>query len=118
MKDGPERFGESGIAIKHEILYSIEESAVGHGEVSGNLPHPRLVGIGREAGNVDLAAGDVDEEQDVVSHRTGERPNVLVQEVAAGQHVLVRGNEFGPTPALLAVRGRRPEVFLEDVAHG
>ena len=48
----------------------------------GLFDHPGPVRVGREAGKMNAAGANVDEEQDVVGLQSGQRPDFLGEEVA------------------------------------
>lgn len=100
------------------MALALEEADVSHGDVAGDLLHPRLIGVGRDASDVDLSGGDFDEEEDVDGDEARGGENLGGKEVAGGDDVLVGLDEVGPGESgLAAVRGRYA-MPLEDVADG
>src|SRR5262245_15351822 len=52
------------VAIKDQVLHSVQESSARHCHVSGDLLHPLLMRIPREPRDMDLAGSDLHEKQD------------------------------------------------------
>ena len=83
-------------------------------QVSGDLLHPRPVGIGFDPGDLDLACGDVDDEEDVVANQACDRQDLYGEEIRCGDHTEVRLDESSPRRLLAAERGRFDALLLEN----
>jgi hypothetical protein len=84
---------------------------------SGDLLHPRLIGMNSDAGDVHPAALEVDEEQDVVGHQTTQRQDLGSKEVATGQQRQVGPDEGRPASRPLALRRRWQTVASQDITN-
>jgi hypothetical protein len=60
-----EQGGELGVPIANEEPQAVGPFAKMHEQIAGLLDHPRSGRVGCDAGDVDLSAGQVDEEQHV-----------------------------------------------------
>jgi len=90
-EDLVERARELGVPVPEEEPDALQASL--DGEVPGLLGDPRRVGMGGDAGQVDPAGAELDEEQDV----HGPEPGGLHGEEVAGPDPLGLGpEEFGP----------------------
>jgi hypothetical protein len=62
VNDLRERGTELRVAGMDQVLSGLQAPSFLHRDVACDLPHPRVIGIGRDTGNVDLASLQVDEE--------------------------------------------------------
>ncbi len=69
------------ISIENQIPGVAQEAVLGIGDIARDLCHPSTVGVGCDAGNVDRAGGNVDEEEDVVRDEPFDRVHLHAQEV-------------------------------------
>ena len=83
----------------------------------GNLPHPRLVRVNGDAGDVDPAALQMDEKKHVVGHQPAQRQHLGGEEVSPSQQRQVGPNEGRPCGRALALRRRRQRVTVQDIAN-
>ena len=98
-----------------EIATVAQGGASLHGGIPGNLPHPRLVRVNGDAGDVDPAAPQMDEKKHVVGHQPAQRQHLRREEVSPSQQRQVGPNEGRPCGRTLALRRRRQRVALQDV---
>ena len=78
-----------------------------HGHVPGHLLHPLLVRVNGDPGDVDLAALEMNEKQNIVGHQSAQREDLRREEVGPRQHRQVSPNEWRPGGRVLALwRGR------------
>ena len=54
-------------------------------DITRNLGHPSIVGVGRDAGNMHRSGGEVDEEQDVIRDQPLDRVHLDAQEIGRCQ---------------------------------
>jgi hypothetical protein len=52
-----------------------------HGDITGDLLHPKLIRVNRDSSNVHPAALKMDEKQHVVGHQTAQREHLCGEEV-------------------------------------
>jgi hypothetical protein len=77
--------GVFGVPIVQEIATVAQGAASLHGGVPSNLPHPRLVRVNGDAGDVDRAAPQMDEKKHVVGHQPAQRQHLRREEVSPSQ---------------------------------
>jgi hypothetical protein len=58
------------IPIENQIALAAKEAVVRVGEIPRDLCHPPAVGMGCDTRDLHCAAGDIDEEQDIVCHQS------------------------------------------------
>jgi len=66
------------------------------GEVARYLGHEGSIRVRGDAGDLDGACGEVDDEEDVVSHEAARRPRLDGEEVGGGDRVGVPSQECPP----------------------
>jgi hypothetical protein len=64
-----------------------------HGDITGDLLHPKLIRVNRESSNVHPAALEIAEKQHVAGHQTAQREHVCGEEVGSRQQRQVGSNE-------------------------
>jgi hypothetical protein len=52
------------VSVENQIPRAAKEAFFDVSDIARNLRHPSIVGVGRDAGDVDRSGGDVEEEQD------------------------------------------------------
>src|SRR5215469_12777740 len=85
--------------------------------VASHLLHPCLIRVPRDPGQIDAAALQMDEEQNVVGHQATPSQDLYREEVDPGQHGQMRLNEFLPCRVLAPLRCRRDAMPLQDVPY-
>jgi hypothetical protein len=65
-ENAAERVRVFGIPIENQIALAAKEAVVQVGEIPRDLRHPPAVGMGSDTRDLHGAAGDIDEEQNVV----------------------------------------------------
>jgi hypothetical protein len=81
-----------------------------------HLLHPPLVRVNGNAGDVHLAALEMDEKQHVVGHQPAQRQHLRGQEVGPSQQRQMGPNESRPSCRALALGRGRQSVALQDIA--
>jgi len=106
--------GELGVSIVEEIA-GLEGAVLQlPGQVAGLLLHPLTGGVGGDAGEMDLAAGDLDEEEDVEALE----PDALEGEEVAGQHLgCVLADELAPSAMASAAGSGWDALAAQDLGH-
>src|SRR3974377_2457949 len=89
-----------------------------HGHVPGDLLHPSLIRVNRDPGDVYSAALKVNEKQHVVGHQPTQRQHLRGEEISPRQQRQMHPNEGCPACRVLALRGGRQSVALQDIADG
>jgi ABC transporter substrate binding protein/SAM domain (Sterile alpha motif) len=89
-----------------------------HGQIAGDLPHPWFVRMGRDAGDVDAAALQVNEEQHIVRDQASKRHNLDCEEVGCHEESEVGPNKFSPGGRTFAHRRWRYTVTPQNIADG
>lgn len=117
-KDHVEPGSKFGVAVAEQIIALGKQIATGTRQVAGGLPHPFIGGIRRDSAEVDLAAADVDEEQDVMGDQTECGPDFGGEEVGCQQAIGVRLDEIGPTGFAFPHWRWIDAVFLKNVFDG
>ena len=107
VQEAPEGGAELAVPVMDEKASAGQKAPVGHGDVAGDLLHPLLVGVRCQPGNVDLPAGEVDEEEDVVGNQSLERPDLCREEVGGGRCSCSR-----PVPPLDPLQAERKALGL------
>jgi hypothetical protein len=74
-----------------EIATIPQRAAIVHGDISGNLLHPRLIGMNGEPGDIHSAALEVDGEQHVVGHQPAQRQHLCGEEGAKAAFKPMKG---------------------------
>jgi len=69
------------ISVENQISRAAKETIFDIGDVTCNLGHPSIVGVGCGAGDVDRSGGDVDKEQDVIRDQSLDRVHLDAQEI-------------------------------------
>src|SRR5262245_52857359 len=69
------------------------------------------------AGDLDFAASQMEEEQDIIGHQSALRPHLRREEVSRDQHVQVRADKLLPRRRFLALRRWGNPVSFQDVAN-
>jgi hypothetical protein len=111
LQDRGERFREQRVSVVNQVLRSAEKSIDGVGQVTGDLLHPLSGGIDSNAGYLDGAGLDLDDEEDHVADRAEDAENLDAEEVAGVQSLPVRLHEAGPGTFHLALRrGLNPSL--------
>ena len=87
-----------------------------HGQIAGDLPHPWFVRMGRDAGDVDAAALQVNEEQHIVRDQASKRHNLDCEEVGCHEESEVGPNKFSPGGRTFAHRRWRYTVTPQNIA--
>jgi GNAT superfamily N-acetyltransferase len=103
------------IPIENQIALAAKEAVVQVGEIPRDLRHPPAVGIGSDTSDPHGAAGDIDEEQDVVCHQSPDRADLDGEKVCRHQAFPVSSEKRRPRHVLIALRGRIDPVFSENV---
>ena len=88
------------------------------GDVTCNLGHPPIVGVGCDAGDVDRSGGDVDEEQDVIRDQPLDRVHLDAHEIGRCQAFPVGLEKRRPSSVPVSLGGRLDAVLSEDVGDG
>jgi hypothetical protein len=105
--------GELGVAVPEQELGLEGTVLKPPGQVPSLLGHPLAGRTGGDAGEMDLAAGDLDEEEDVETLE----PGSLDREEVAGQHLGgVLADELPPGGMAAAV-SRREALAAQDPGH-
>ena len=99
-----------------EIATISQRAAIVHGYISGDLLHPRLIGMNGEPGDIHPAALEMDEEQHVVGHQSAQRQHLCGEEVGPCQQRQMGPNERCPCAGALSLRRRRQTVASQDIA--
>jgi hypothetical protein len=107
LDNRPEGGGVFRIAIMQKIATVSKGAASFHGRVPGHLLHPLLVWVIGDPGNVNPAALEMDEEENVIGHQAPPREDLHREEVRACQQREVSSKEFCPGCRPLALRLRR-----------
>ncbi len=118
LQDIVEPLREVAVTVVEQVLAGRKETDVGHCDVPCHLRHPDIVGVPRQPGDVDSTRCDVDEEEHVVRHEAGLRPDLRREEVGGCEHVHVCSYELLPRRGLLAVWRRRNPMALQHVPDG
>jgi hypothetical protein len=106
------------ISVEYQIPRVAKEADLGIGDIARNLCHSSIVGMRRDASNVDRAGGNVDEEEDVVRHQPPDRVYLNAQEVGRCQAFPVGFEKRRPSSMAVSLRSRLDAVFSEDVGDG
>ena len=88
-----------------------------HAHVASLLLPLLLVGVRCQSGQAQPTRFQMNEEQNIVSDKALQGENLDGEKVCADQHIYVCANEVSPAGRLLALRGRRNSVALENIAH-
>ena len=107
---------EERVAVMDEEPHVPEESVLDVGRVSHELGDPGTVGLGADAGDLDAAAGQVNQDQDREAGQAAWRPDLDGEEVGGGEDVPVGRQKLTPGPALLAFRRGSSPCALSTLA--
>jgi len=110
-----ERDREERIPIVDQEAFARQEAIVGIGDVATHLAHPRSVGLRRDAGDLDSARRQVDDEEHGKPRQAATGPDVDGEEVCGGEDGPVRLQEFCPGRLLHTFRRGVQAVCAEDV---
>lgn len=99
------------------MALSPQEARISHGNVSCDLPHPTLVRVRSDAGNLNCPASDLDEEEHVVGNQAGRCEYFGSREVASCDDILVGFDELRPRDVRLSPRGRSHAIAPQDIAN-
>lgn len=103
------------ISVEYQIPRAAKKTFVDIGGVTCDLRHPSIVGVRCDAGNVDRAGGNVDEEEDVISDQPLDRVHLYAQEVGRCQAFPVSFEKRRPSGMPVSLWGGLDAVFSEDV---
>ena len=117
LDDGSQRARVLGVPVVDEVAAVREEAPSFHRRVSGHLLHPAFIRMGRDAGQFDLAALQVDEEQDLKRHQSAQGEHLDAEEVGSGEHRQVRADEGCPGRSTVALWSWRHTVAPQNVAN-
>ena len=107
--------GELGIAIVDQVSLVAEETVLTVHEIAGHLRHERGVWVRRDACDLDLPAGQLDHEEDVVSDQASPSPKVDGEEVSGTEDIPMRAKEVSPGGLLASLAGGLESMLLQDV---
>jgi hypothetical protein len=103
------------IPIENQVALAAKEAVVQVGEIPRDLRHPPAVGMGSDTRDLHGAAGDIDEEQDIVCHQSLNRADLDGEKVGRHQAFPVSSEKRRPRHVLISLRGRIDSVFSENV---
>ena len=82
-----------GVAVVNEVLATLEESDVGEGHFTCDLPHDIVVRRGRDHRDVDPSRTAVNEEENVEGNESAMLPDFLREKIGGSEDVFVRRDE-------------------------
>jgi hypothetical protein len=88
-----------------------------YGHIASDLLHP-WSRMGRDAGDVDAAALEVNEEQHIARDQASKRHNLDREEIGCHEESEVGSDEFGAGGRTFALRCRRYTVTPQNIANG
>ena len=109
---------EFRVAIMDQVPGRGQKADIRHGHIPGHLGHPLLVGIWRDAGNMDPPRSQVHEEQNVVGDEPRFRPHLSGEEIRRREHIHVRTDKLLPRRGVLTVWRRRYTVAFQITPGG
>jgi len=89
-----------------------------HGDVTGNLYHPGLIGVWGHASDMHFSGAESDKEEDVIRHEPTQGPDLSREEVGGHQDVDVRMDKLFPRSGLLPLWGWEKAMAFQDVPDG
>lgn len=118
FEDRTELLRELAVPIQDDVcgLVLVWLFVEDHAHVAGLLGHPRAIGVGRHAGDVDTPCVNMDEEQDIVGNRSSQRPDLRREEVGRPKCLDVPLDEVVPTTVPSLRAGIEP-VLDEDTGN-
>ena len=103
------------ISVENQMPRAAKETLFDIGDVTCNLGHPRIVGVGCDAGDVDRSGGDVDEEQDVIRDQPLDRVHLDAHEIGRCQAFPVGLEKRRPAGVLVAFGSGLDAIFSEYI---
>src|SRR3974377_1366537 len=104
--------------IVEQITTVSQSTASLHARVAGDLLHPSLIRVNSDPGDGYSEALKVNEKQHVVGHQPTQRQHLRGEEISPRQQRQMHPNEGCPACRVLALRGGRQSVALQDIADG
>src|SRR6266581_256461 len=103
------------ISVMDEVLPGRQEAPLLHRKVTGDLPHPRLIGMRCDASDMHFPCAKPDKKQDVIGDESPQRPDFSREEVSRHEDVHVRADELLPRRGRLAFWRWWDTMALENV---
>src|SRR5262249_57978249 len=95
-----------------------QKSPLFQGRIPSDLSHPLFIRMRRHPCQADLAALQMDEEQNIVGDQTLQSDNFNGEEVRPGQNVQMSADEVFPPGGVLSLGCRKDVVATQDIADG
>jgi hypothetical protein len=102
------------VSVDDEVAETIEWAGDGIGQVARDLRHPRAVGMGRDARDVDSTRLEVDDEENQVTYEAADGEDLDAEEVRGGDGTPVRLEKRVPRHGPSAHRRGLDAVLLEN----
>ena len=90
----------------NEETVALEETVESIGEIASDLLHPWAFAFLCDAGNVNLACSEADDEKNVIADDSSEREDLNREEVRGGENIPMTFEEVGPGRSWAAFRCR------------
>src|SRR5262249_19457083 len=112
------RVTEQRVPIVEQEALADQEAIDRIGELATALHHPRAVGLGRDASDLDAPRRELDDEQHGVPLQARRGPRLYREEVCGRQYLPMRLQELLPGRPLLSLRSRLNSVLPQDGGDG
>src|ERR1019366_6165019 len=99
-----------------EIATVSKGAASLHGHVPGHLLHPLLVRVNGDPGDVDLAALEMNEKQNIVGHQSAQREDLRGKKTSSRQHRHVSSDECRPSGRVFTLRRGWRTVASQNIS--
>ena len=113
-EDSEKLVSELGVTVVNEVALVAKETVLAVDEVSGDLRHEGGIRVRRDAGDLDAARRQLDDEEHVVCHEPLCRPDFDGEEIGRAEDVPVCAEEVAPLRLLPELRCRDNAMFLQD----
>src|SRR6266487_4053481 len=105
------------VSVMDQVLPGRQEAPLLHRDVTGDLPHPRLLGMRRDPSDLHFPCAKPDKKQDVIGYESPQRPDFSSEEVSRHEDVHVCADELLPRRGRLAFWRWRDTMALENVPY-
>ena len=109
---------KSGSRSLDEKPPTAEKAVLGIGGVARQLGDPRPIRVGRDAGDLNPARGQLDQHEDREPGQATRQPHLHGEDIGGGHNVPVRGEKLAPRRALRTFGRGLEAVFSEDRGDG
>jgi len=106
--------GVQRVPVDDQRACVFQEAACRVREVTSDLRHPCPVGTVRDAGDVNVASFQIDDEEHEVANKPADRPHLNAEEVGRCDRAPVSPQERAPRKRLASARGRLDPVVPQD----